>query len=63
MKMLLVILIVALVLVGLTASVLPSLASQNPSHSPATPVDYTHSTSAPGMVPQVVECDCAPGGC
>jgi len=63
MKVLLVVLIVALLLVGLTAPVLPSLASQNPSHSPATPIDYTYSTSTPGMVPQVAECDCAGGGC
>ena len=62
MKVLLVILIVALLMVGLTASVLPSPTS-SPSYSSATPIDYTHSISMPGTVPQVAECDCGAGGC
>jgi len=64
MKTLQVILIVALLMTGLTAYVLPSLpAPQGPSSSLATSIDHSHATPTPGIVPLLAECDCHGGGC
>jgi len=65
MKTLRVILILVLLVVGLTASVSPSLAGlQNPTSSPAPSLDRSGHPFPPlGTVPLSDPVDCAGGGC